>query len=59
MPSTPMFLATMAVLMPTSAPAGVDQRAAELPKLIGASVWMKSSSGAIRAAGGWSRSRSP
>jgi len=47
MPSTPMFLATMAVLMPTSAPLESTSAPPELPKLIGASVWMKSSSGAI------------
>src|SRR5213082_2302043 len=41
MPSTPRFLATMAVLMPTSAPLESISAPPELPKLIGASVWMK------------------
>ena len=33
MPSTPRFLATMAVLMPTSSPLGVDQRAARVAEV--------------------------
>ncbi len=47
MPSTPRFFATMAVLMPMRAPLESTSAPPELPKLIGASVWMKSSRGAI------------
>jgi hypothetical protein len=47
MPSTPRFLATIAVLIPTRSPLESTSAPPELPKLIGASVWMKSSSGAM------------
>ena len=47
MPSTPRLLATMAVLMPTRSPLASTSAPPELPRLIAASVWMKSSSGAM------------
>ena len=42
-----LFFATMAVLMPMRSPLASTSAPPELPKLIGASVWMKSSSGAM------------